>query len=259
MDALRLYLGTPARSSWSLRPWLLLRHYGIASDDRIIELQQPDSAARLRAVSPSGRVPVLEHGAVRVWESLAICEYLAETFALSAAWPAAREPRALARALACEMHAGFADLRRELPFDALRAPAASPRSAAADADIARIRALWRDARLRHGADGDWLFGRFGIVDAMYAPVALRLHAYAVPLDGIERDYVETVLSHPAIADWITLARDAAKPAGADAAPPKAEPAPAIEIVAVPTLPQSQPRTSTATPPPRLRSIQLPSD
>jgi glutathione S-transferase len=111
----------------------------------------------------------------------------------------------MARSIAAEMHSGFTALRSELPLDCRRQPAAKPISAAAADDIARIRTIWREARTRHGTDGPWLFGRFGIIDAMYAPVALRFHSYAVALDGAEAAYVETVLAHPAVIEWVAAA------------------------------------------------------
>jgi len=202
---LTLVLGSKARSSWSLRPWLFLRYHEVPFDEILLPLGQPDSRARILEHSPSGKVPCLLQGPVKVWESLAICEYAAETLALPLAWPLDPAARALARAMSAEMHAGFADLRRELPFDALRKPAARQVGEQAAADIARVRALWREARSLHGRGGPWLFGRFGIADAMFAPVALRFHAYAVALDGPEREYVYNVLMHPAVQEWLDAA------------------------------------------------------
>lgn len=202
---LRLVLGSKSRSSWSLRPWLFLRHHEVPFEEIVLPLGQPDSRARILEHSPSGKVPCLLQGPLKVWESLAICEYAAETLALPLAWPLDPAARALARAMAAEMHAGFADLRRELPFDALRKPTPSTPGDQAMADIARVLALWREARSRHGQGGPWLFGRFGIADAMFAPVALRFHAYAVALEGPEREYVYNVLMHPAVQEWLDAA------------------------------------------------------
>lgn len=205
MAELQLVIGTKTLSSWSLRPWLLLRYHNVAFREVSIALNQPDTAARIAEYSPSGRVPVLINGPEKVWESLAICEYAAETLKLPAAWPSDTVLRFQARSLACEMHAGFADLRRELPMDCRRAPAPLAYSAAAAADIARICQVWRECRQAHAKTGDWLFGKFGIVDAMFAPVVLRLHAYAVPVEGIERDYMSTVLRLPALREWLGAA------------------------------------------------------
>jgi glutathione S-transferase len=205
MAELKLVIGSKTYSSWSLRPWLLLRYHNVAFREIPITLNQPDTPKRIAEYSPSGKVPVLLNGPEKVWESLAICEYAAETLKLPAAWPTDVTQRFQARSLACEMHAGFADLRRELPMDCRRAPSPKPYGAAVATDIARIRQIWRTCRQAHGKSGDWLFGKFGIVDAMFAPVALRLHTYAVALDGPEKEYVHTVLHLPALREWLGAA------------------------------------------------------
>lgn len=202
---LTLVLGSKTRSSWSLRPWLFLRHHEVPFEEIVISLDQKDTRARILDHSPSGKVPCLLHGPIKVWESLAICEYAAETLALPAAWPMDPSARALARSMTSEMHAGFETLRRELPFDALRKPAPQALGPQAAEEVARVRALWREARNQHGRGGPWLFGRFGIADAMYAPVALRFHAYGVELDGAEREYVFNLLMHPAVQEWLDAA------------------------------------------------------
>lgn len=205
MAELKLVIGSKTYSSWSLRPWLLLRYHNVAFREIPIALNQPDTQKRIAEYSPSGKVPVLLNGPEKVWESLAICEYAAETLKLPAAWPSDVTQKYQARSLACEMHAGFADLRRELPMDCRRAPSPKAYSEAAAADIARIREIWRTCRQAHAKSGDWLFGKFGIVDAMYAPVALRMHTYGVQLDGPEKEYVYTVLHLPALREWLGAA------------------------------------------------------
>jgi len=225
MAELKLVIGSKTYSSWSLRPWLLLRYHNVAFREIPIALNQPDTAKRIAEYSPSGRVPVLLNGPEKVWESLAICEYAAETLKLPAAWPSDITQRFQARSLACEMHAGFAELRRELPMDCRRAPSPKPYGAAVTADIARIRQIWRTCRQAHAKSGDWLFGKFGIVDAMYAPVALRLHTYAVALDGPEKDYVHTVLHLPALREWLGAAMLETVSAANEAAAAPAPPAP----------------------------------
>ena len=206
MAELKLFIGSKAYSSWSLRPWLLLRYHNVAFREIPVALNQADTKARIADFSPSGKVPVLVNGPEKVWESLAICEYAAETLKLPAAWPSDITLKYQARSLASEMHAGFADLRRELPMDCRRAPSPQAYSAAAAADIERIRTIWRECRQAHAKSGEWLFGKFGIVDAMFAPVVLRLHAYAVPgIDGPEREYMNTVLNLPALREWLGAA------------------------------------------------------
>jgi glutathione S-transferase len=253
MAELKLIIGSKTYSSWSLRPWLLLRYHNVAFREVPIALNEPETRARIAEFSPSGKVPVLINGPEKVWESLAICEYAAETLKLPAAWPSDITLKFQARSLACEMHAGFADLRRELPMDCRRAPSPQAYSAAAGADIARIRAIWRECRQAHARNGEWLFGKFGIVDAMFAPVVLRLHAYAVPgIDGPEREYMNTVLNLPALREWLGAAMlehvtggptpgpapsvsssSMPKPAPAAAAPHKKSAAPAPVAAPVP--------------------------
>jgi len=260
MNPMTLYIGSKRLSSWSLRPWLLMRHHELSFAESLITLDAPDTQARILTHSPSARVPVLVDGEIRVWESLAICEYVAETCALPRAWPLHPGARAMARAISHEMHAGFADLRRELPFNACREPQRTSISVAAEGDVKRVRQIWRDARRHFGSDGEWLFGKFGIADAMYAPVALRFFIYDVPLDGPERDYMHSVIMHPAVQQWMeaatlehpggesTLERTQEVPAVATASPAQA----ASIADAAATI-----KAGAALP--KVRSFQLPSD
>jgi glutathione S-transferase len=173
----RLVIGDKNLSSWSLRPWLLLRHFEVRFEEVPLPLDTPEFAARIGAYSPTGRVPVLWDGALQVWDSLAICEYANERWLDGRGWPAASAVRAQARAAACEMHAGFAALRRQLPMQACRRPDGEQWDAQACADIARIVQLWATLRQTHGTGGAFLCGDFGIVDAMFAPVAVRFAGY----------------------------------------------------------------------------------
>ena len=206
MDTLTIVIGNKNYSSWSLRPWLALKQTGAPFAEIVIPLSRPDSKAAIAAHSPSGRVPVLCHGALRLWESLAICEYLAEIFPGAGLWPADRAARSMARAVACEMHAGFATLRQQLPMD-IRATHSTPhRVALAADDIARVTALWRDCLARFGAAGangagPFLFGGYCIADAMFAPVATRLHSYGVPLDPVAAAYVAAQRDWPPMREW----------------------------------------------------------
>lgn len=210
MSDVTLVIGSKRLSSWSLRPWLFLKHHGVTFREVVVALDQPNSTANIVKHSPSGRLPVLLSKEFAVWESLAICEFAAEWFALPAAWPMAPSARAMARSVAQEMHAGFGHLRRELSFDAARNRVPAAVGPATRADIARVRAIWRGARSRFGAHGPWLFGQFGIVDAMFAPVALRFHQYAVELDGVEQEYLAQVLDHHAVQAWIDSVQHGAK-------------------------------------------------
>jgi glutathione S-transferase len=171
-----------------------------------IPLYTPEMAEQLRPYSPSGKVPVLLEGELRVWESLAICEYLAERFAHPPGWPPDRKARAVARSLAAEMHACFAALRGELPMNCRARRSGVWPTPAARADIARVIALWSACRAEFGAGGPWLFGEFGIADAMFAPVVLRFITYGISLSGAAQAYAQAILAHPAVSEWIEAAR-----------------------------------------------------
>lgn len=172
----------------------------------MISLDAPDFKTRVTALSGAGRVPVLIDGAVQVWESLVILEYLAEKFPAAALWPKDADGRARARAIASEMHAGFTALRRQLPMNVARPVKRHPLDAAAAADVARIDAIWNECRAEFGAGGAFLFGPFGAADAMYAPVVWRFHTYAVEVSAAARDYMRAVLALPASIEWREAAR-----------------------------------------------------
>jgi glutathione S-transferase len=198
---MKLVIGNKRYSSWSLRPWIALVEAGIPFDEEVIPLGRPDTAARIAAASPNGKVPMLIDGSVKVWESLAILDYLAERFPQAQLWPAAAAARAHARAIASEMHAGFAPMRAHLPMNFGRSP--RPRPTMPDdvkANVARVTAIWREACERSG--GPFLFGaRFGAADAMYAPVVHRLHAYAVAVDAATRAYMDAVMGTKGWMRW----------------------------------------------------------
>jgi glutathione S-transferase len=202
-----LVIGNKHYSSWSLRPWLLLRARGVDFEEIVVPLDTPEFHARIATLSPSRRVPALLHDGVTVWDSLAICEYADEHFLERTGWPSERAARATARSLACEMHSGFQALRTECPMNVLRRlEKPMPVSAAAAADIARIEAMWADARERFGQGGDFLFGAFGIVDAFFAPVVTRLDTYAQPVSAATRRYMDAVFALPAMQQWIAGAK-----------------------------------------------------
>jgi len=207
MSDLTLVIGNKAYSSWSLRPWLALKQAGVPFTEVVIPLYRPGSKERILEQSPTGKVPLLKHGERTVWDSLAICEYLAETFPDAALWPADAHARAVARSVSAEMHSGFVGLRTAMPMDLKGVYPDLGRTPQCAADIARLTALWADARARFGAEGPFLFGRFSIADAMFAPVVTRLRAYAVELDPVSQAYSDAVLDLPAMRDWYAAARD----------------------------------------------------
>ena len=206
LDKPLLVLGNKRYSSWSLRPWLFLRHFGVDLEERMVPLDTPAFGAAIGALSPTRRVPVLHDGPLVVWDSLAICEYANERWLGGRGWPAGLAQRAVARAACAEMHSGFAALRGECPMNVCRRlPQSLPLSEAAAADAARVRALWRELRARHGAGGDFLFGAPGLVDAYYAPVVMRFWTYRLEAGPVEQAYIEAVRGLPAMREWIEAA------------------------------------------------------
>ena len=202
--ALRLVIGNKNYSSWSFRPWLALKAAEIAFEETVISLEAKDFKARVTALSGAGRVPVLIDGELRIWESLAILEYLAEKFPAAGLWPEDPAARAYARAVASEMHAGFLPLRRHLPMNVARPVKVRALDEGAATDAARIDAIWSGCRAKFG--GPFLFGRFGAADAMYAPVVWRFHTYAVEIGAAARSYMDAVMALPAWTEWREAAR-----------------------------------------------------
>jgi len=200
-----LVLGNKRYSSWSLRGWLALRATGADFEEVVVPLRRPETAAAIRAHSPSGKVPalVIEEGAGRqvVWDSMAIAEYLAEQFPLAGLWPADPAARALARSVAAEMHSGFAALRAHLPMDLGKSGLDHRGGEPVARDIDRICEIWRLCRRGHGSGGDYLFGGFSAADMAFAPVASRFATYAVALDRDCAAYRDAVLGHPAMTEW----------------------------------------------------------
>jgi glutathione S-transferase len=199
--SLKLVIGNKNYSSWSMRPWIGLKAAGIPFDEEVISLYVDGSKEQILKHSPGGKVPVLIDGDVQVWESLAILEYAAEKFPNGGLWPSDLTARAHARAISAEMHAGFVPLRQECGMSFWRPPAARDLSAAAKADIARVQAIWSDARARFGAGGPFLFGKFTAADAMYAPVVQRFIAYAIDVSAPVKAYMAAMTALPAWQEW----------------------------------------------------------
>lgn len=198
---MQLYIANKLYSSWSLRPWLLMTTFSMPFDETVIPMYLPDSRARMLDISPTGKVPCLVDGNVRIWESLAIIEYLAEAYPQKAIWPEDRVVRAHARATASEMHAGFQALRSACPMNLGKR--FHPRELGSDVDdnMRRFEGLVSDARRRFGAGGDFLYGAFSAADAMYAPLVTRLDTYQIRLAPQTRAYVDAVLALPALRKW----------------------------------------------------------
>jgi len=196
-------------SSWSLRPWLLLVVAGVEFKEVMHWPSESTFRAGINAVSPSGKVPLLTDGDVTIWESLAICEYIAELFPAAKLWPEDRVTRAWARSASAEMHAGLAELRRHCPMNLAR-DAKLPLDPATRKDVARFEAIVADARKRFGSDGPYLCGRFSVADAMFAPVITRILSYRIDVNAETRAYVDTMRAHPAVDRWYREAAEQVK-------------------------------------------------
>lgn len=206
MTKTTLYLGNKNYSSWSLRGWLAAKMSGIAFDEVVIPLGEPETSETIRKFSPSGRVPVLHHEGFVVWDSLAIGEYV-DGIAGGKLWPGDTHARAVARSVSAEMHGGFMALREALPMNVRRSYPEHEIGSEVQAEINRIAAIWRDCRTRFGEGGAFLFGELSLADAMFAPVVTRFKTYGVALEGAAADYAEAVLDWPEMKSWAQDARN----------------------------------------------------
>jgi glutathione S-transferase len=197
-----LVIGNKAYSSWSLRPWLLMKQAGIEFEEVRLSLYEEGAKQKILQVSPTGKVPVLKDGDLTIWDSLAICEYLAEKYPDKRLWPTQTAARACARSISAEMHSGFTHLRTRMPMNVRREIAGRTRTDEVIGEISRIEAIWNDCRSRFGARGAFLFGAFSIADAMYAPVVSRLRTYGVTLAGEAGAYAASIHALPAMQEWI---------------------------------------------------------
>ncbi len=205
MSETTLFLGNKRYSSWSLRGWLACKLAELPFKEVVIGLDTPETAARILAVSPSGRVPCLHHQGRVIWDSLAIGEYCAEL--KSGLWPADMTARARARVIAAEMHSGFVELRRAMFLNLGQQWPGKGRTPGALADIARITKLWTETRAQHGASGRFLFGRdFTLADAAYAPIVCRFDTWRPELTPEAREYADAVWAHPFVAQWVREGR-----------------------------------------------------
>ena len=204
MAPLTLIIGNKNYSSWSLRPWLFMKHMSVEFQEFLIPLDTPETREQIDHYTPSGRVPVLRQGTLCVWDSLAICEYTAEL--CGRGWPQAREARAVARAACAEMHSGFSTLRSLWPMNARARNRRTAVTAALEADIERIDEIWNDCRGRFGGGGPWLFGEYSVADAMYAPVVLRFNTYGARISQTARWYMAAVLEDAPLQEWLQAAK-----------------------------------------------------
>lgn len=201
-----LVIGNRNYSSWSMRAWLALRATEADFDEVLVPLGRPETGAEILRWSPTGRVPALHDGGLVVWDSLAICEYLAEKFPAAGLWPEDPAERAAARSVTAEMHSGFAALRSQMPMNLRASRPLAERDPTVDEDIRRIVEIWESCRRDFGAGGELLFGEFTIADAFYAPVASRFITYGVEPRGAAGRYMEALWALPAVREWAEAAR-----------------------------------------------------
>ncbi len=194
-----LLIGSKNYSSWSLRPWLLLRKVACEFTEQIVHFDEIDYQAQIAALSPSRRVPLLTEAGFKIWDSLAICEYAAEKTCRGL--PHERLARARARSVAAEMHAGFQALRNQCPMNVRARNRRVPPTPELQADVARIDAIWSGCRQEYGRAGSWLFGEFSIADAMFAPVVFRFQTYGAALSRASQTYLNHALEDPDLRDW----------------------------------------------------------
>jgi glutathione S-transferase len=203
---MKLVIGNKNYSSWSLRPWIAMKHLGLDFEEVVIPMAVPGAKAEMLKHSPNGLVPALIDGDVTIFETIAILEYLNDRFPTGGLWPADIRVRAHARSIAAEMHAGFAALRRDCPMNMRRAVKKHVPSPEGVKAAERVDAIWSDCRARHAEEGPFLFGRFTNADAMFAPVVNRFHVYDVPRSAASQDYMEAMMALPAWREWEAAAR-----------------------------------------------------
>jgi glutathione S-transferase len=201
MAKLHLVIANKNYSSWSLRPWMAMTMAGLPFDESMILLDTPTMKKEIAEHSGAGRLPVLHHGKVTIWETLAILEYLAETFPEKNLWPKSKAARAVARAISNEMHAGFTGLRNACPMNLRRPAKPVGLNESTKADVARIEEIWRECRKTYGKGGKFLFGKFCNADAMFAPVVTRFETYAISVAKDTRAYMDAVMATKAFQSW----------------------------------------------------------
>jgi glutathione S-transferase len=215
MAELTLVIGNKNYSSWSMRPWVLLRQAGIRFEEVQLKFNADARAQGVETYSPTGLVPVLMADGAPVWDTLAICESIAEMFPQHGLWPADPRARQVARSICAEMHAGFRDLRGSMPMNIRGAHPGKGATPAARKDIDRVVSIWQSCRERYGRNGAMLFGGFGVADAFYAPVVMRFTTYAVELPPVAQAYADAVRALPAVREWVAAARQETEFVAAD--------------------------------------------
>ena len=206
MNTLKLVIGNKNYSSWSLRPWFFLKNLEIDFEEEMVFLFEGDTEEKLEPYFSDGKVPVLLDDNLRIWDSLAIIEAIADKYPDKQGWPKDADARAIARSVSAEMHSGFFALRNALPMNCKKHFLNYPITDEVQKDIERIVSVWEFCRNNYGSNGPWLFGEFSGADAMFAPVVLRLSGYDVKFSGITKNYMTTVLQNTYIQHWIEVGK-----------------------------------------------------
>lgn len=205
MGSTKLVIGNKNLSSWSMRPWLLLKNFDIPFEEIHVALYQSNTAEKLGPLSPSLKVPALIHHETTVWDSLAICEYVSEALLDGKGWPASPKKRATARSVCAEVHSEFLNLKKDWPMNC-KASVNMLVSEDIANEVARIDAIWNCCRRKHGMGGEYLFGRFSIADCMYAPVAVAFRSYGAVLSAEAQKYANTLLANLWVQRWVEQGR-----------------------------------------------------
>ncbi len=201
-ETIKLIIGNKNYSSWSLRPWLLLSAHNIPFEEIVVPLYTDQSAAELARYSAAGKVPVLHHGDVVIWDSLAICEYVSEQFLDGSGWPNDPVARAYARSYSAEMHSGFFAIRENLPMNCRASDRKVTLTDDINKEVSRLDHMWTELRNKYAAQGPWLLGKFSIADCMFAPVAIRFHTYNIQVSETAGQYMQQVLEYPKVQQWM---------------------------------------------------------
>ena len=209
MADFKLIMGNRNYSPWSLSAWLTAKSAGMDFDEVIIPLNEGTTRQEILRYWYNGKVPILQHGEITIWESISICEYIAEIYPEAGLWPLEIRARAVARSLSSEVHSGFRSLREHMPMNVRSQFPSEGRIMCVQEEINRVLAIWRRCRERYGRDhgGPFLFGSFSIVDALFAPIVSQFKTYSVDLDDIEKEYSNAILSLPAMGVWIKASQD----------------------------------------------------
>lgn len=199
---MKLVIGNKNYSSWSLRPWILLKHFNIAFDEERHYLFSETYESDIAEYNSDSKVPILKDDELLIWDSLSILEYISEQYLDGKGWPSDKNARSLARSVSHEMHSSFSNIRGEMPMNCRKHYSNIAFSKDTLHEIERIKSLWQQCRQQYGSSGEWLFGDFSIADAMFAPIAIRFNGFNLALNGLEKNYVDSILNHPDIQQWM---------------------------------------------------------